>query len=245
MSSPSLVVVDDYDALGRAGADIVASVVRGKHDAALLVATGETPMGVYRELARRRERGAFDGSRLRVVQLDEYLGPSGDGGGPLLSWMLRSFVDPLAIPHERVVTIPTDGDLEAGCIAFDRAVEEAGGIDLAILGLGTNGHLGFNEPPSERTAPTRVVELTEETIRANARYAITSGTVPRRAVTAGMRTLLGARRTLLLAAGPSKHDVIPRALEGPVTPDVPASFLREAPAVTLLLDRAAWGGSKA
>jgi len=123
------------------------------------------------------------------------------------------------------------------------SVEARGGIDLAILGLGTNGHVGFNEPPSDATSITRTVELTSDTIAANARYWGSEGDVPTRAVTLGLRTLLDAKHILLLVAGTSKHAIVRRALEGPVGEDVPASFVREARgSVTVLVDRAAWEG---
>ncbi len=235
---------EDYAALSRAGADIVASVVAAKPDAAVVVATGETPMGLYQELVRRREAETFDASGIRVFQLDEYAGlPEGDRRS-LLDWTLRSFVVPLQIPLERVVRLPSDGDVSAGCATYDRAIEGAGGLDLAILGIGTNGHIGFNEPPSDRSAPTREVTLTPETVRANARYWGGGRPVARRAVTAGMETLLKARKTVLLACGLHKRGVVRRAMHGPVTAELPASFLQEAEDVTVLVDRTAWDGSR-
>jgi glucosamine-6-phosphate deaminase len=157
--------------------------------------------------------------------------------------MDRTVLGPLSIDAARVARLPTEGDVDAACAAFDRELDARGGIDLAILGLGTNGHLGFNEPPSDASSTTRTVELTPDTIEANARYWGREGDVPTRAVTLGLRTLLEARRILLLVAGPSKHTIVRRALEGPVGQDVPASFVREARgSVTVVVDRAAWEG---
>jgi glucosamine-6-phosphate deaminase len=241
MRRPSIVVVDGYEALSRAAADVVTGAVSHKPDSAIVVATGESPIGLYEELATRREAGTFDASRITVFQLDEYVGVGADDRRSLFGWMTRTFLTPLEIPHEHVVRLPFDGDLEAGCAAYDRAVSEAGGYDLAILGIGENGHVGFNEPPSDSESPTRPVDLTPESVRSSARYWGGREHVPSRAVTAGMAALLGARKTLLVASGSRKRDILHRALEGPVHPLVPASYLQGAPDLTVLLDREAWG----
>lgn len=236
-----LVITDDAAALYRAGADLIADVITANPTATLIVPTGETPMGVYRELAARRRRGELDTSRLRVFQLDGYLGLAPDDRRSLYGWMKRSFLDPLGVPDANVVRLPGDApDPEAACRAYDAAVRAAGGIDLSILGLGPNGHLGFNEPPSNPTMPTRVVDLAPESVASNARYWGESEQVPRRALTAGMTVLLAARRTLLLVLGEHKREILRRAIEGPPSPDVPASYLREAGNVTVIADTAAW-----
>ncbi len=236
-----LIVVDDYDALGRAGADVIAGVIARRPDAAMVIATGSTPMSVYAELAARHARGEIDVSRVRAFQLDEYLGVPPDDRRSRYGWMDRSFVRPLDIPAANVVPLPWDeAHAEEGCAAYVRAVGEAGGVDLAVLGLGPNGHLGFNEPPSTPGSATRAVSLTEESIRSNAGYWGGRDTVPRRAVTAGMDLLLAARQTLLVVSGSHKQDILRRTAEGPMTPDVPASYLQQAANVTVLADRAAW-----
>jgi glucosamine-6-phosphate deaminase len=237
------IVVPDQTALDRAAADLIGEAIARRPDAAVVVATGATPMGAYRELARRRASGQLDTSRLRVFQLDAYLGLAPDDRRSLYRWMKESFLDPLGIPDQRVVRLPGDGpDPEADCRAYDRAVAAAGGIDLSILGLGPNGHLGFNEPPSAPDAPTRAVDLTEASVESNARYWGGRDQVPRRALTAGMRVLLAAGQTLLLVAGAGKREILRRALEEPPTPDLPASYLRQAADVTVLADAAAAAG---
>jgi glucosamine-6-phosphate deaminase len=237
-----LLVVDDYQALSRAGADLVADVISSNPDARVVVATGRTPMGLYRELASRRAQGHLDTSRLRVFQLDAYLGLGPGDPRSLYGWMRRSFLDPLGISEALVVRLPGDApDPEEACRAYDRALQAAGGFDLAVLGLGPNGHLGFNEPPCGPDAPTRVVSLTPQSVESNARYWGGPEQVPRRALTAGMAVLLAARRILLLAAGESKADILRRTLEGPITPDVPASYLQTAPGFTVIADRVAAG----
>ena len=243
MTRLSIIVLDDYQTLSRAAADIVTRSISAKPTAALVAATGETPMGLYRELARRRDEGAFDASSVRVFQLDEYAEIGPEDRRSLFGWTMRSLVWPLGISDANTIRLPTDGDITAGCAAYDRAVEEAGGYDLAILGIGSNGHIGFNEPPSDRSAPTREVALSPESIEANARYWGGRQQVPSRAVTAGMPGLLHAHKTLLLASGGQKREIVRRALQGPMTPEVPASYLQSADDVTVLLDRRAWNGS--
>ena len=243
MADPHVDVVDDASWLALVGADVVAGVVHDDGPVTIVPATGETPVGMYAELAERRARGDLDTAGVSIVQLDEYLGLGPDDRRALFGWMERTVLEPLAIDPGRVARLPTDGDVDAACVEFDRALGRRGGIDLAILGLGTNGHIGFNEPPSDATSTTRTVELTADTIAANARYWGSEGDVPTRAVTLGLRTLLDARHILLLVAGASKHAIVRRALEGPVGEDVPASFVREARgSVTVLVDRAAWEG---
>lgn len=237
-----LILTEDYEALCRSGADYLAGVISAKPDAAVVFPTGETPMGIYRELAARYRNGGIDTARLRVFQLDEYLGIPPDDHRSLFRWMERALIDPLGIPAANVVRLFADpSDPGPACRAYDQAVGEAGGFDLAVLGLGPNGHLGFNEPPSTPDSTTRAVELPEESIDSNARYWGHRDQVPRKAVTAGMDVLLSARRTLLVVSGDHKRGILHRALKGPVNPDVPASYLQLAPEVTVLADDAAWG----
>ena len=240
MPRPQVTVTDDYAALSRVGADLVGGVLASTPDARVVVATGATPMGLYRELARRSSAGSLDATRITVFQLDEYVGISPDDRRSLLGWAMRSFVEPLGISPARVVPLPADGGA-AACAAYDREVEQ-GGYDLAILGIGTNGHVGFNEPPSDASAPTRMVELSAESLRSNAAYWGNGERVPRRAVTIGMAGLVRSKTILLVASGPSKGDIVRRAVLGPVTPDVPASGLQTATDLRVVVDRTAWAG---
>ena len=238
-----LLVVDDYDALNLAAADLIVAAVAAHPTATVVPATGDTPMGLYRALASRRRRGEVDFSRLRVFQLDAYLDLAPDDRRSLYRWMKESFLDPLGVPAPNVTRLPGDAlDPEAACAAYGRAVREAGGIDVSILGLGPNGHLGFNEPPAGPPALTRVVDLSEASVESNARYWGGRERVPRHAMTAGMDALLAARRTVLLVSGERKRDILRRTIEGPITPAVPASYLRDAADVTVVADRAAWPG---
>jgi glucosamine-6-phosphate deaminase len=230
-------VVEDAGALAVAAAAHVAEVVTLRPDSLLLAATGETPMGSYAQLARLRQRGLLDASHIRVAQLDEYLGLAKDDPRSLYGWMERALLTPLGIAAERVVRFRTDRDAAGAARAYDAEIAAAGGIELAILGLGPNGHLGFNEPPSDADAPTRAVALTPETLNSNASY--WQGDVPKQAVTAGMSVILAARRILLLVSGERKTSILDRMLGSRPDPDLPGSFLHEHPGTLLLADRQA------
>lgn len=242
MSGPCTRVVEDARQLNRTGADLVGEAIAAIPAISVVAATGRTPMGLYAELAARRRSRLLDVTGITAFQLDEYVGLEEDDRRSLFGWMRRSFLEPLEIADDRVVRLPMEGDLDAACAAFDRALEGRGGLDLAILGLGANGHLGFNEPPSSPRTPTRVVELSSVTIEANAHYWGDVADVPREAVTMGMRQILSARTIVLVVSGASKRTIVHRVLEGPIGPEVPASLLRETDAdVTVVVDRAAWG----
>ena len=242
MGDLRIAVVEDDEALSRTGADLVADAIARHPTAAVVPATGNTPMGLYAELAGRRRAGTLDAGRVTAVQLDEYLGLDAGDRRSLFGWMHRSFLDPLGIEGEHVVRLPTDGDLDEACVSFDRELLARGGIDLAILGLGSNGHLGFNEPPAEANVPTRAVDLSPMTVEANGRYWGDVADVPTRAVTLGLGPLLSARAIVLVVSGLGKRAIVHRLLEGPVGPSVPASFLQTAEGdVTVVVDRSAWG----
>jgi glucosamine-6-phosphate deaminase len=233
-----LVVARDYEALSEAAADVIAATVGRKRDALLLLATGDTPMGAYRELAERRARGDLDTSRLRVAQLDEYAGLATGDRRSLYGWMERSFVEPLGVSEQRTIRFDAALPAERACREYDRAVAAAGGFDLAILGLGPNGHLGFNEPPVVSDAPTRLVPLTRASILSNARYWGDEDDVPADALTCGMASILAARAILLVVSGPHKREILSQTLDEAPTEDVPASWLQNARGdVVVLADR--------
>lgn len=235
-----LILTDDYEALSRLGADLIAAFVADQPTATVVLATGNTPMGAYRELAARRGEGNFDATKLRVCQLDEYLGLTDDDDRSLYGWMDRSFLQPQSVPDENVLRLTAnDSDPDAACRTYDETLATAGGYDLSVLGLGPNGHIAFNEPPAQNDSPTRVVTLSEESLDSNAAYWGGRDRVPLRAVTAGLAQLLAARQTILLVSGAHKRDVLGKVLYGPVTPDLPASYLQLAQNVTVIADRAA------
>lgn len=239
MTGPSITLVDDPASFDEAGAALISSVIRSVPDASIVVATGRTPVGAYRLLAQEARAG-LDVSGLRVFQLDEYLGVGHEDERSLLGWMMRSFVTPLGISPDRVVSFDATGrDPPRSCRDYDAVVSSAGGFDLAILGLGPNGHIGFNEPPSDQTSITRVVRLSPESIASNRSY-WDGHLVPDRALTAGLSLLLAARRVVLLVSGAAKRDILARTLRETPTPQVPASFLQQHPDVRVIVDRPAW-----
>jgi glucosamine-6-phosphate deaminase len=224
------------DAVGAVGAALVRDglAAAGRSEPTLMAALGTSALGVYRALA------AFDLPPLRLVQLDEYLGVAVDDPRSLYGWLFRVVATPLGVPEERVVQLRGDvPDLERACRRYDDAVAAAGGVDVAVLGLGPNGHLGFNEPPSGADAPTRPVRLSDESLAANARY-WPGLAVPTDAVTAGMSTILAARRLILVVTGSTKRTILRRLLEEPIRPDLPASYLRDRSDAVLIADSEAW-----
>jgi glucosamine-6-phosphate deaminase len=236
-----ILVAEDYDALSRMAASLLGEALRAQPHASLVLPTGNTPLGLYRELAALYKRSAFDTAQLCVFQLDEYLGVAPDDPRSFYGWIRHVVLDPLGISEEQVVRLRGDApDPDTACREYDAAVRDAGGFDLVVLGLGGNGHLGFNEPPADPASPTRVVRLSAETLASNARYWGTEGRVPSCAITCGMANILAARRKLLLVSGVEKRDALRRALDGPVSPESPASYLQHSGHVTVIADAAAW-----
>jgi glucosamine-6-phosphate deaminase len=239
-----LIMEDDYEAMSRSAALLVAEILRQKPAATVVFATGNTPLGCYRELARLARQDGLDVSAVVPFQLDEYVGIPASDPRSLFGWSRHAFLEPLGLAVDRTVRLRGDWpDLEAACRAYDEAVSRAGGFDLAILGLGPNGHLGFNEPPSYASDPTRVVSLTDASLLSNAAY-WGEGRVPQRALTCGMNLLLAARQILLLVSGVHKHEILWKTLRGPVTPDVPSSYLQQHSSVIVLADQAAYTGER-
>ncbi len=232
----NLIVEADHEAMSERAADLIAAAIREEPTLSVLVATGNTPLRTYEKLVQQRGAG-LETRHLTALQLDEYVGVGEDDPRSLYGWMREAFVEPLGITQ--VVRLRGDAeDVGAACRAYDEAVRKHSGVDLAVLGLGPNGHLGFNEPPSGADAPTRRVTLSEASLESNAAY--WQGEVPRFALTCGMSTLLAAKKILLLVSGAHKHAALRRTLEGPVTPELPASYLRGREDVTVVTDRAAW-----
>lgn len=239
-----LIVEADAAAASERAAAIMADAINADPALSLVVATGNSPMATYARLAELKAQGSTETSRITVFQLDSYIGtPDGDPRS-LHGWMERSFLEPLGISPGRVVRFaPAPRDPHEECRSFKERLDRFGGLGLSVLGLGPNGHLGFNEPPSSPQSTTRVVTLTPESIASNAVYWGGEEAVPRQAMTVGLDALLSARQTLLIVTGARKHEILKRTLEGPISPDNPASYLREARNVTVVADRAAWNGS--
>ncbi|GAA3180835.1 MULTISPECIES: glucosamine-6-phosphate deaminase [Streptomyces] len=235
-----VVIVPDATAGGRLIADALAALVRRKPDALLGVATGSTPLPIYEALAAQVASGAVDASRLRVCQLDEYVGLPAGHPESYRSVVLREVVEPLGI--DKGSFLGPDGstdDIPAACAAYDEALRAAGGVDLQILGIGTDGHIGFNEPCSSLASRTRIKTLTQQTREDNARFFDSLDEVPHHVITQGIGTILEARHLVLLATGAGKAHAVAQAVEGPVAAVVPASALQLHPHATVVVDEAA------
>lgn len=224
------------------GVDLVSDwLAEARPSPTLLAALGTSALGIYAGLGGRRITGGFDTSTVRLVQLDEYVGIPDRDPRSLFGWLVRDVATPLGVPQGRLLRI--DGmasDLDQEALRVARAIDDVGGIDVAVLGLGPNGHLGFNEPPSSADSPSRVVDLAPASIESNARYWGATERVPRQAITVGMDLLLAARRTLLVVRGESKRTILRDLLEGRPRDEVPASHLRTTACATLLADTGAW-----
>jgi len=235
-----LILTKDYAEMSRVAADYIADLIRAKPDATLTPPTGSTPVGLFQELAARQQRGEIDLSRLRIFLMDEYLGVTPDDPRSLYGWLQRAFLDPLQIPAANVVPLPGHtGDPDAACRDYHTAVLAAGGFDLALLGLGPNGHLGYNDPPADASSTTRVLTLSESSLDGAAGYFGGRERVPRQALTVGMDLLLAARQKILIVSGAHKREILRQTLLGPVTPQVPSSYLQQAENVTVIVDEAA------
>jgi glucosamine-6-phosphate deaminase len=232
-------VVDDEKFAIAAAGSLMARLPAGTPR--LGVATGGTPMRLYAELARRSRRGEIDLSGARLVALDEYVGLDAADPHSYAAYVRTRIADPLEIPHANVL-VPQGScaDPEKAATEFEAAVAELG-VDVQIAGIGSNGHLAFNEPGSPLDSTTRVVALSEQTRRDNARFfGGRIQAVPRYAITQGLATICRARSVLLLAAGSAKADALAAALSGPVVAEVPASVLQRHADVTVIADPSAW-----
>lgn len=231
---------------GRYVAGIIAETIRRRNadnrHTVLGLATGHTPIDVYLELIRMHREEGLDFSRVITFNLDEYYPMPGDSIQSYRRWMQENFFDDVNIPEEQIHipdgTVPED-EVDAHCEAYERAIEEAGGIDIQILGIGRTGHIGFNEPGSLRESRTRLIILDPVTRRDAAADFFGESNVPRRAITMGVGTILAARRILLMAFGEQKAPVVRRAVEEPVTSSVAASFLQEHPHAEFVVDAGA------
>ena len=227
----------DEPSLAVAGADIVCDVVRAVPNALVTFATGQSAAPIYRALAERVDRREIDFSRVRVFELDGYLGIPLDDRRSLFAWLIRDVIVPLRIPEQAVTRLRGEAnDPVASCREYDRALDRAGGYDLALLGLGPNGHVAFNEPPADPESDAHVLDVTEQSIESAIRYWGSREEVPRRAITTGLGRLIAARRVLLVARGEAKRSALERALEGDADPMTPASLLNRSADVTVLTD---------
>jgi glucosamine-6-phosphate deaminase len=237
-----IIIMRNYDEMSKKAARIIAEQIRGKPSSVLGLPAGSTPLGAYKELIRMHKEENLDFSKVTTFNLDEYYGLGPENPQSYHYFMLNSFFNHVNIDREKI-HIP-DGlakNIEAYCREYEEEIEKAGGIDLQLLGIGRNGHIGFNEPGSSLASRTRLTALSEETVKDNARFFQREEEVPRLVITMGCGTIMEARKLLLLASGSDKADAIAATIEGAVTSQVPASILQMHPDATLIIDEeAAW-----
>lgn len=230
----------DYLDMSRKGANVISAQVILKPDCVLGLATGSTPVGVYEQLVKWYRKGDLDFSQVKTVNLDEYRGLPRDHKQSYYYFMNHHLFSKVNLDI-RNIHIP-DGmeeDWHKECSRYEQLIEELGGIDLQLLGLGRNGHIGFNEPGAQFDPFTRCVDLADSTIEANRRFFSAGEQVPRQAYTMGIKTIMRAGKILLLVSGEEKASILRKVMEGPITPQVPASILQLHPDVTVIADRAA------
>lgn len=230
----------DYKDMSRKAAGIISAQVIMKPDCVLGLATGSTPIGTYKELIEGYRRGDLDFSGVKSVNLDEYKGLPKDHGQSYYYFMYENFFKDINIDLSNT-NIPNgmEPDSEKECARYDQVIEGLGGVDLQLLGLGHNGHIGFNEPAEAFAKTTHCVDLTKSTIEANKRFFSSADEVPRQAYTMGVKTIMQARKILLLVSGADKAQILKEAVCGAITPAVPASVLQMHGDVIVVADEAA------
>jgi glucosamine-6-phosphate deaminase len=235
-----IIVEKDYHAMSKKAALMVASQITLKPDSNLGLATGGTPRAMYDKLIEMYREDEIDFSEVQTFNLDEYCGLEADHPNSYHFYMNDNFFEEINIKKENI-HIP-DGsaeDFDKECRDYEESIKKARGIDLQILGIGSNGHIGFNEPAESLNVATEVVDLTEETIAANSRYFESESEVPKKAISMGMATILKADRIVLLASGKNKAEAIKKAVIGKISTQEPASLLQSHPQITILLDQEA------
>ena len=231
---------EDYKAMSRRAASLIAAQVVLKPEGVLGLATGSTPIGLYSQLVEWYKQGDLSFAGIRSVNLDEYLGLAPTHEQSYRYFMQSNLFDHIDIKPENTHVL--DGlakNPQAECTAYNRLIRDLGGIDLQLLGMGHNGHIAFNEPGDDFGLETHVVDLTDSTIDANQRFFESRDEVPRHALSMGIKNIMNARRILMVVSGEEKADIVCRAFAGPVTKEVPASVLQLHPDVTLVGDKAA------
>ena len=236
----NFIVTENYEEMSRVAADVIAKVVADKPNCVLGLATGSTPIGLYADLVSDCKEGKISFADVTSFNLDEYRGLPGTHEQSYRYFMQQNLFDHVDIDVARThVPDGANPDADAACDAYEEAIAEAGGVDIQLLGLGHNGHIGFNEPCDFFPVRTHVVQLTESTINANSRLFDSIDEVPREAYTMGVGTIMGARQIILVASGADKAPAVRDSFFGPVKPEVPASALQLHPNVTVVVDKEA------
>ena len=223
------ITVDTYEKLSRQAANIISAQVILKPDSVLGLATGSSPLGTYKQLIEWYEKGDIDFSKVTSVNLDEYVGLDGTNDQSYRYFEhINIDINNTFVPNGCAVDLAGEGK------RYDEHIAELGGIDLQLLGIGLDGHIGFNEPDKYFVKSTHVVDLHESTIKANSRFFANIDEVPKRAITMGMVSIMQAKKILLIASGKEKRDILEKAFYGPITPEIPASILQLHPDITVI-----------
>lgn len=227
--------VDTYEKLSRQAANIISAQVILKPDSVLGLATGSSPLGTYKQLIKWYEKGDIDFGSVTTVNLDEYVGLDEENTQSYRYFMNKNFFEHINIDIKNTF-VPNGcaSDLAVEGKRYDEHIAELGGIDLQLLGIGLDGHIGFNEPDKYFVKNTHVVDLHESTIKANSRFFETEDQVPKKAITMGMVSIMQAKKILLIAGGKEKRDILEKAFYGPITPEIPASILQLHPDITVI-----------
>ena len=235
-----VIVTKDYPQMCKLASRIFAAQITLKPESVLGLATGSTPVGMYNELVEMYKEGRVDFSKVRTVNLDEYAGLDGSNDQSYRYFMNHNLFDHINIDKDNT-NVPNGvaADLQAECERYEQVVADMGGVDIQLLGIGNNGHIAFNEPCEEFPEKTHIVDLTQNTIEANARFFSSMDEVPKKALTMGIGTIMKAKKIVLLANGAKKAQTIYDTVYGPITPKVPASVLRLHTDVTIFADEEA------
>ncbi len=229
------ITVNNYEELSRKAANIIAAQIISKPNCVLGLATGSSPVGAYKELIKMNEAGDIDFSEVTSVNLDEYVGLDGSNDQSYRYFMNDNLFNHVNINIEKThVPNGCAEDPEKEGARYDALIQSLGGTDLQLLGIGYDGHIGFNEPDEFFTKETHMVELDPSTIEANARFFASEADVPRKAITMGMGAIMSAKKVLLIANGAKKKDIVMQSFFGPIDPKVPASILQLHPDLTVI-----------
>jgi glucosamine-6-phosphate deaminase len=235
-----IIIVKDYDELSKLAAEEIASLIKEKPNCVLGLATGSSPVGMYKELIQLNKEGRADFSKVTTINLDEYRGLAGENPQSYRYFMNTNLFNHINIDKNN--TFVPNGmteDITKECRSYDERIQRLGGIDLQVLGIGNNGHIGFNEPSDYLNLGTHLTDLSKDTIDANSRFFETIEEVPTQAITMGLGGIMRAKKVLLLANGEKKADIIGKLVEGKISTSIPASILQVHSNVLIIVDEAA------
>lgn len=237
-----IIIAKDYQDMSKKAAHILAGQLIMKPDSVLGLATGSTPVGTYQILRQMYEDGLISFSGVRTFNLDEYIGLDSSSDQSYQYFMTKELFSHVDMRKEQIhIPSGTASDIAAECAGYENKIRAAGGIDLQLLGIGRNGHIGFNEPDLKFEAATHLVKLDQDTIEANSRFFASIEEVPKEAISMGIKTIMHAKKILLLASGKEKADTVYEMVFGDIHPELPASVLQIHPDVTVIVDEAAAG----